>query len=104
MEARGVLLCAGGVIPVDGGGGKGAMPTFAAAAAAADAYFSVSPGGLVGAGAGFIKLPFVEPFAIFDIGLCNVANVGSGLFSCIEGRLAAATAGSADFGLGMLAA
>ena len=46
-----------------GGGGNGAIPTplrsLAAAAAAADAYFRVSPGSRVGRGAGFIGLDVV---------------------------------------------
>ena len=50
-----------------GGGGSGAIPkiilSLAAAAAAADAYLRVSPGALVGRGAGFIPL-FATPFEV----------------------------------------
>ena len=55
-----------------GGGGNGAIPTaalsLAAAAAAAEAYFSVSPGALVGKGAGFMLL-FVAPLLVFANGV-----------------------------------
>ena len=81
----------GGVAP--GGGGKGAIPTVFAAAAAADAYFNVSPGGLVGTVAGFMA-PLADPFVKFESGLCNVAKAGSGLRNCVDGRLAAASGGS----------
>lgn len=65
-----------------GGGGKGAIPTLflSAAAAAADAYFSPSPGGLVGTIAGFMPLLFdVGPLLIVGKdGVASVARVGSG--------------------------
>ena len=55
-----------------GGGGNGAIPTaglsLAAAAAAAEAYFSVSPGALVGKGAGFMLL-FVVPLVVLAKGV-----------------------------------
>lgn len=55
-----------------GGGGNGAIPTavlsLVAAAAAAEAYFSVSPGALVGKGAGFMLL-FVAPLVMFAKGV-----------------------------------
>ena len=55
-----------------GGGGNGVIPTtalsLAAAAAAAEAYFSVSPGALVGKGAGFMLL-FVVPFVVLAKGV-----------------------------------
>ncbi len=83
----------GGALGVDaaadpGGGGKGAIPTvdlsFAAAAAAAEAYFSVSPGALVGRGAGFIVL-FVVPFVVVARGVWRVARAGSGDFNWFDG-------------------
>ena len=80
------------VIP--GGGGSGAIPTFlsvAAAAAAAEAYFKVSPAGLVGIGAGFIELPLPGNGGIGtvdDEGLCSVARAGIGDRNCVEGLLA----------------
>lgn len=115
-----LLLCAGvgwagfkpalGVVPEEGtgatpgGGGNGAIPaaflSLAAAAAAAEAYFNVSPGGLVGKGAGFIEL-FVAPFVTFPSGVCSVANAGRGDLSWFDGLLAAAACGSEtddDFG------
>lgn len=65
-----------------GGGGSGAIPmllfSLAAAAAAAEAYFKISPGGLVGTAAGFMWL--VIPFVLFDVGVCKVASEGRGLF------------------------
>lgn len=55
-----------------GGGGNGTIPTaalsLAAAAAAAEAYFRVSPGALVGKGAGFMLL-FVVPLLMFAKGV-----------------------------------
>lgn len=87
----GAILLAGGVAP--GGGGRGAMPTLAAAAAAAEAYFNVSPGGLVGTDAGFILLA-AEPLDIVVSGVCNVASAGKGLFSCVDALRTAATGGS----------
>jgi hypothetical protein len=79
-----------------GGGGNGAIPilllSLAAAAAAAEAYFKVSPGGLVGTAAGFIWL--MVPLESVGDGVCNVASVGRGLFICVEGLRAAATGGS----------
>jgi hypothetical protein len=96
--AMGILVFEGGIAPC--GGGRGAMPTLEAAAAAADAYFRVSPGALAGAAAGFI-LALEEPFVIFDNGVCKVARAGKGLLSCVDGLLAAATGGSgADAALG----
>lgn len=70
-----------------GGGGNGAIPTplrsLAAAAAAADAYFSVSPGNRVGGGAGFIEFGVDA-----DVGTdCRVARTGRGDFICVDGRL-----------------
>jgi hypothetical protein len=60
IEPVGIIPGLGkGAIP--GGGGSGAIPTFLSAAAAAvatDAYFSTSPAGLAGKGAGFIEEPF----------------------------------------------
>ena len=85
-----------------GGGGNGAMPilllSLAAAASAAEAYFRVSPGGLVGTAAGFIWL--IVPLERVGDGVCNVARVGRGLLICVEGLRAAATGGSTGtFGL-----
>jgi hypothetical protein len=78
-----------------GGGGKGAIPmlflSLAAAAAAAEAYFSGSPAARTGKEAGFI---FEEPLEIFEIGVCNVASAGKGLFNCVDGRRAAALGAS----------
>lgn len=72
------------------GGGKGAMPTpvlsLAAAAAAADAYFRVSPGRRLGRGAGFMVLSLG-----IDGGggmLFSVASAGKGDLSCVDGLLA----------------
>lgn len=80
-----------GLAPFAGpeGAGKGAMPTpllsLAAAAAAAEAYFKVSPGGLVGIGAGFM---------LVSLGIgggggiaLSCAMTGSGDFNCVEGLL-----------------
>lgn len=89
--ANGIVVLEGGVAP--GGGGRGAIPTLAAAAAAADAYFRVSPGALVGTAAGFI-LALEDPFVMFDNGVCRVASAGKGLLSCVDGLLAAVTGGS----------
>jgi len=73
-----------GATAVLGGGGRGAIPTaplsLAAAAAAAEAYFKVSPGALVGKGAGFIAL-FVTPLVLFAIGVWRVARAGRGDFN-----------------------
>lgn len=71
------------------------MPTLflslAAAAAAAEAYLSPSPGGLGGRDAGFmLELDDTLPLVTLARGLCSVANVGSGDFSCAEGLRAAA--------------
>ena len=72
-----------GTAAVVGGGGSGAIPTaplsFVAAAAAAEAYFRVSPGALVGRGAGFIAL-FVFPLDLMGIGVWRVARAGKGDF------------------------
>lgn len=74
----GIATEAAGLAP--GGGGRGAIPTpflsLAAAAAAADAYFRVSPGNRVGSGAGFI-LPDVDDDAVFG---WSVAKTGNGDF------------------------
>lgn len=68
-----------------GGGGKGAIPTpflsLAAAAAAADAYLSVSPGRRVGGGAGFMPL-----VALVEVEGCRVARTGRGDFICVDDR------------------
>ena len=87
---------------VPGGGGKGAIPrlflslaepTVAVAAAAAEAYFKVSPGGRVGIGAGFMLTtlgpPIVPPPSESWLGACKVASVGRGDLVCIDGRRAA---------------
>jgi len=70
-----------------GGGGNGAIPIFAvslaAAAAAADAYFNVSPGGFVGGGAGFIA--GVGIIVATGGAVCIVASAGNGDLSCIDG-------------------
>lgn len=89
--ANGIVVLEGGVAPR--GGGRGAIPTLAAAAAAADAYFRVSPGALVGTAAGFI-FALEDPFVMFDNGVWRVASAGKGLLSCVDGLLAAATGGS----------
>lgn len=72
------------VAAVPGGGGNGDMPrlflSLAAAAAAADAYFKVSPGALVGRGAGFIAL-FGIPFDVDGKEVWRVARAGNGDFS-----------------------
>jgi hypothetical protein len=92
----GEVLCAGG-------GGNGAMPTpllsLAAAAAAAEAYLNVSPGGLTGAGAGFITLSF----GIVDgCGtLFKDANRGNGDFSCVDGLRVTGISDFDDFFVGM---
>jgi len=88
----GMLLVDGGV--ATGGGGKGAIPIVFAAAAAAEAYFRASPGGLVGNEAGFMLLLAV-PLPIVAKGVCSVASAGRGDLSCVEGRLADAEGGSA---------
>ena len=79
-----------------GGGGRGAMPilllSLAAAAAAAEAYLSVSPGARCGTAAGFIEAPLL----IFDSGVCSVASVGRGLFTCCVEALRVAGASLAD--------
>lgn len=99
-DGNGFIARAEAVIP--GGGGSGAIPTFlsvAAAAAAAEAYFKVSPAGLVGIGAGFIELPVPGNGGIGtvdDEGLCSVARAGIGDRSCVEG-LRAEDAGSLQF-------
>ena len=67
-----------------GGGGSGAIPTadlsLDAAAAAADAYFKISPGALVGIGAGFIEFAVV-PLVMLPSGVCSEARAGKGDFS-----------------------
>lgn len=73
-----------GAAAIVGGGGSGAIPTvpfsFVVAAAAADAYFRVSPGALVGKGAGFIVL-FVLPLDVEANGVWRVARAGKGDFN-----------------------
>ena len=85
----------GGCAP--GGGGNGAIPStflsLAAAAAAADAYLRVSPGGRVGKGAGFI-LVFVMPFVVVGKEVWRVAKAGSGDLSWFDGLLAIEVCGS----------
>ena len=73
------------------GAGRGLIPildlSLAAPTAAAEAYFSVSPGGRLGIGAGFIPGSFG-----IDTGggiVLRVASAGNGDFNCVEGRLAA---------------
>ena len=78
----------GGAAP--GGGGRGAMPTlflsFAAAAAAAEAYFKPSAG-RAGTVAGFMEaLLEGAPLLIVGSGVCSVASVGRGDLSCVDGR------------------
>ena len=75
-------------VEAPGGGGRGAMPTaflsLAAAAAAAEAYFSGSPGALVGIGAGFMVFDVVTLVVLlFDA--CSVARAGKGDFSWLDG-------------------
>lgn len=79
-----------------GGGGKGAMPTFfsaAAAAVATDAYFN-SPAGLVGIGAGFIEEPFVTG-KVDDV--LSVDGAGIGDLTTCELDLRAAGSFGTDF-------
>lgn len=101
-EVVALLFCEGGkaqrpggalgvsTAAVAGGGGSGAMPTvplsLVAAAAAAEAYFRVSPGALVGRGAGFIAL-FVFPLEMMANGVWSVANAGKGDFDWFDGLL-----------------
>ena len=102
VEALFFAAAAGGIglrpaATAPGGGGKGAIPreclSLAAAAAAAEAYFNISPGARVGNGAGFMLL-VVVPFDVDAIGVCSVASAGSGDFSCIEGLRPADMGGS----------
>ena len=82
------------------GAGSGLMPipdlSLAAAAAAAEAYLRVSPGGLLGNGAGFI----VESLGIDGGGgmLFRVASAGRGDLSWVDGRRAVVGSGLAFFG------
>lgn len=74
--------------------------SLAAAAAAADAYFNVSPGGRVGTGAGFIVL-FVLVLGTLGCGVCRVARAGNGDLKAFEGLRAEVVGGSemeVDFG------
>ena len=71
----------------------------AAAAAAADAYLSVSPGGLAGGGAGFMGAG-VAVFVTFAKGVCIVVSTGCVVLKVLEGLLFARLAFSvvlADF-------
>lgn len=93
-DRPGGALIVGAAAVVPGGGGKGAIPrgalSFAAAAAAAEAYFSVSPGALVGRGAGFIAM-FVVPFVVEARGVWRVASAGNGDFNWFDGLRAPVT-------------
>ena len=96
---------------VPGGGGNGAMPvaelfSLAAAAAAADAYLSGSPGARVGTGAGFIDV-LVVILGTLGCGVCNVARAGNGDLNAFEGLRAAVVEGSdmeVDLGFPMIGA
>jgi hypothetical protein len=82
-----------------GGGGSGAMPktflSLAAAAAAAEAYFNISPGALIGNGAGFMFV-FAEPFDGLGNGVCKVARAGKGDLSWFDGLRADAIGTSVE--------
>lgn len=71
-----------------GGGGRGAMPTLDAAAAAAEEYFRCVPVGNVGKGAG-LMVSAAFPLTLLGRLACNVESAGNGDFSCTLGRLTA---------------
>lgn len=78
-----------------GAGGNGAIVfSLAAAAAAAEAYFSVSPGGRVGGGAGFMA-EGAGPAGTVEAGVCSVARAGRGDLKLFDG-LRAASGGPSD--------